>query len=150
MDAPEDGTLVPEDHRVLRLPSPPRDFVPDEGWKPTHLVVQPSDRDVQEAHATGKPVRVSVFDLELCTLEEAQAFRTRETLAYAATVAAIVAAGATAVVYDRLPAPDNQRPGAAGHAGIEGLERPKGGDRAVHKARLDAIAETFARYALAS
>lgn len=74
---------------------------------------------------------------------EARTFRGRPVIAIAALVTRVRAAGATAVVYDRLPPPDFDKPGAAGHAGIEGLERTKGEPKIDWRERLQKIADVF-------
>jgi hypothetical protein len=140
---PLDGSPVPVEHRVLRLPVPPKDFTPD-GWKPTHQELEPSDGDKRYAAEHGRPVRVSVWDAALTTIAEARAFRSRPVIAIVAVVATVRAAGATAVVYDRLQPPDSDKPGAAGHAGIEGLERTKGEPKIIWRTRLQKIADVFA------
>jgi hypothetical protein len=94
---PIDGSSVPDEHRVLRLPVPPKDFMPD-GWKPGHLEFEPSGDDKRYAAEHGRPVRVSVWDASLTTIAEARTFRSRPVVAIAALVARVRAAGATAVV----------------------------------------------------
>ncbi len=142
MAAPDDGSSVPAERRLLRLPAPPKDFVP-ERWSPSWQDLAPSSDDKQHAESTGRPVRVSVWDAALTTTDQALSFRGRATLVITAQVNDVVAAGATAVVYDRLEAPDADRPGAAGHAGIEGLVRQDGEPRTAWKTRLQRIADVF-------
>jgi hypothetical protein len=142
MSVPVDGSPVPGEHRVLRLPVPPNDFTPD-GWKPTHQELEPSADDKRDAAEHGRPVRISVWDAALTTAGEARAFRSRPVIAIAALVADARAAGATAVVYDNLRPPDSDKPGAAGHAGIEGLDRAKGEPKVGWRTRLQKIADVF-------
>lgn len=142
MSIPIDGSAVPDEHRVLRLPVPPKDFTPD-GWKPSHQEFEPSGDDKRYATAHGRPVRVSVWDSSLTTIGEARTFRSRPVIAIAALVTRVRAAGATAVVYDSLQPPDSDKPGAAGHAGIEGLERTKGEPKIDWRERLQKIADVF-------
>jgi hypothetical protein len=142
MSQPADESAVPGDHRVLRLPAPPKDFVP-ENWRPTWLELNPSSEDKRHAEATGRPVRVSVWDASLTTPDQALAFRGRQTIIIGGAVAAVIAGGATGVVYDRLSAPDSERPGAFGHAGIEGLTRPEGETKPQWKERLQCVADAF-------
>jgi hypothetical protein len=47
----------------------------------------------------------------------------------------------TEVVYDRLPSELASRPGADGHAGIEGLERPAGQPKLLYRELRQAIAD---------
>lgn len=142
MSVPIDGSPVPSEHHVLRLPVPPKDFTP-EGWKPTHQELEPSGEDKRYAAEYGRPVRVSVWDAAITTAEEACAFRTRPVIAITALVVVVRAAGATAVVYDNLRPPDSDKPGAAGHAGIEGLARTKGEPKIAWRTRLQKIADVF-------
>jgi len=142
MSWPEEGAPVAGDHVVLRLPAPPKDFVPD-GWRPTHQEVAPSEADKRAAAARGMPVRVSVWDETRTTVAEARSFRGRTVLVLSAGVEAVLSRGATAVVYDRLDPPESERPGAEGHAGIEGLDRPSGEPKVIWRARLQAVAECF-------
>ena len=105
---PVDGSPVPGEHRVLRLPVPPKDFTPD-GWKPSHQELEPSGDDKRHAEEFGRPVRVSVWDEVLTTIAEARAFRSRAVITIAALVTRVRTAGATAVVYDRLQPPDSDK-----------------------------------------
>jgi acyl-CoA synthetase (NDP forming) len=143
MSIPIDGSPVPDEHRVLRLPLPPKDFTPD-GWKPTHQELEPSSSDKRYASEHGRPIRVSVWDAAITTTEQARAFRGRPVIVIAALVANVRAAGATAVVYDNLAPPDSEKPGAAGHAGIEGLDRAADEPKTVWRTRLQKIADAFA------
>ena len=142
MVVPAAGSPVPAEHRVMRLPVPPKDFTP-EGWRPTYQELAPTDEDRRDAEANGCPVRVSVWDSTLTSAAEARAFRGRTVLVLDAQVESVVTAGATAVVYDPLASPDAERPGAAGHAGVEGLERARGHGKLEWRARLQAIADCF-------
>lgn len=137
MTAPATGTPVPGDLELLRLPRPPKDYVPA-GWRPTHLEVQPSS-----AEKESRPVRVSVWDAVLTTLEEAKAFRPGDFLVLRGLAGSVRAAGASDVVYENLEAPASRLPGAAGHAGMEGLERRPGEPRLAWCNRLDVVAAAF-------
>jgi hypothetical protein len=142
MSMPVDGWPVPGDHHVLRLPLPPNDFTPD-GWKPSHREFEPSGGDKRHAIEHGRPVRVSVWDHALTTIEQARAFRGRTVIAIRAATADVRSAGATDVVYDRLHPPESDQPGAAGHAGIEGLDRAAGEPKVAWRTRLQKIADVF-------
>lgn len=143
MPQPADESPVPGEHRVLRLPAPPKDFVP-ENWRPTWLELNPSSEDKRHAEETGRPVRVSVWDAALTTPAQALTFRGRQTIIISGAVEAVIAGGATGVVYDRLSAPESERPGADGHAGIEGLVRRDGETKPQWKERLQRVADAFA------
>lgn len=143
MPQPADESPISGDHNVLRLPAPPKDFVP-EMWRPTWLEFNPSSDDKRHAEQTGRPVRVSVWDATLTTAAQALAFRGRETIIISGAVAGVLAGGATAVVYDRLPPPESERPGADGHAGIEGLVRRQDETKPQWKERLQRVADVFA------
>lgn len=133
-------TEVPGGHPLLRLPKPPPDFVSD-GYKPTWQVLAPSSEE--KAHP---PVRVSVWDETLTSSSRAAAFRAARPLLVlrSESADAVMRAGASRVVYDPLSdAVDAERPGAEGHAGIEGLARSGGEPTPDWKARLDRIAAVF-------
>lgn len=128
---------VPGDHPLLRMPRPPRDFEADD-YKPTAAAFEPSSEDKKVT-----PVRVSVWDEHLTTVDQAASFRhERPLLVLRADRCADVVAVGVRVVYDPLPAPEDERPGAAGHCGIEGLERGTR-PRPEWRAMLDRIAEAF-------
>jgi len=142
MPQPADESSLPGEHRVLRLPAPPKDFVP-EGWRPTWLELNPSSEDKRHAEQTGRPVRVSVWDATLTTPAQALAFRGRETIIISGTVASVIAGGAERVVYDRLSPPESERAGADGHAGIEGLLRRDSETKPQWKQRLQQVADAL-------
>ncbi len=126
---PADGQVLPEDARALRLPKPPPDFE-SEGWRPTWHQLEPSTGDKNDADTHNKPVRVSVWDDARTTREEARSFRTGPTIILGLSVAdvndvAAISKRLVRVVYDALDEPASARPGAEGHAGIEGLDRAK-------------------------
>jgi hypothetical protein len=133
---------VPGDRDILRLPKPPKDFVP-EAYRPSSQEFQPSSLDVSDAAAHGHPVRVSVWDNTITSIDEAFAFRAGPALVLRAGTSAVLQAGASAVVYEPLPPPDSAKPGAAGHAGIEGLDRAAGVPKTAHKDKLAAVATCF-------
>ena len=135
---------VPDARSGLRTPRPPADFVPDR-YRPAGRDFTPSGDDKAEAKRRGTPVRVSVWDSELTTSREAAAFREPgAVLVLAGVVGEIVAIrDAVTIVYDPLDPPESSRPGAAGHAGIEGLDRKPGIARDQHMAFLDDVAAAF-------
>lgn len=145
--SPHDG-LVPDGHDILRLPKPPPDFVPDD-FRPSGVLFVPSPDDKAHALKHSRAVRVSVWDCELTTLAEACSFRGEpEVIVLRARAGDVVVASADAggdvsVVYDLLEAPDSEWSGAAGHAGIEGLDRPAGASRTVFNALREAVADCF-------
>lgn len=127
---PMDGQPVSPEARILRLPRPPPDFVP-EGWEPTWQQLNPSSEDEEHARKRDGPVRVSVWDDALTTIEQARSFRHGPTLVLRLTVQDVhdiaqAKKRALGVVYEPLDPPDDARLGAAGHAGIEGLKRSPG------------------------
>lgn len=139
MTAPADGDPVPDGSPLLRLPTPPPDYVP-ERWRPTHLDFRPSSEDERAAADTGKPVRLSVWDETLTTVAQARAFREADVLVLRVAAAAVRVAATSRpdpvdVVYDELPAEDRMKPGGSGHAGIEGLDRPPGESKSAKAAR---------------
>jgi hypothetical protein len=132
---------VPASHPLLRLPKPPRDFVADQ-YQPSAMDFEPSSEEKRQM-----PVRVSVWDACLTRAEEAAGFRSagRLLVLRADAVAAVLAVDdSLRVVYD--PLTDSAlaaRPGANGHAGIEGLVRRPKEDRPQQKLRLSRVADVF-------
>ncbi len=145
MTHPADGELVPDTSELLRLPRSPRDFDPAH-WRPSYEDFQPSSTDKNQAVALGKPVRVSVWDHEFTTVEEARSFRAAPALVVVVENGAIAQIArqqqlaALRTVYDSLAPPDNEMPGAAGHAGIEGLDKTTGLSKLQRRELLEDIA----------
>lgn len=131
---PADGDPVSDDHNVLRLPKPSLHFTPD-GYAPAIEDVTPSTADKART-----PIRVSVWDATLTTVEQARGFRSMPTLVLAGRVSELREAGASRVVYEPLAPPEDSNPGANGHAGIEGMERSKGEPKQVYKDRCARVA----------
>lgn len=130
---------------VLRLVSLKDQFIPRGAILPTWEAFNPSSEDKEEARRRGCDPRVSVWDSELTTVEQAQAFRRdTECKPYWLRVEDIHAVGAFAavrrlrVVADPLP---EEKPGAAGHCGIEGLHRKDGESKKDWKTLLDKLAQ---------
>lgn len=145
MNKPLDGAPLPNDTTVLRLPKPPPDFMADR-WRPDWAILNPSTTDKEHAKQHGKPIRVSVWDHAHTTVEQARSFRTGPTLVLTLGVRDVFdVANRTGcpmpIVYDPLGPPEDARPGACGHAGIEGLERAETETKNQRKNRLAAIAE---------
>ena len=125
---------------VLRLVVPQPAFVGDDR-RPTWRALRPTPDDLEEAKTKGMPVRVSVWDLELATLEEVEHFlRPTKPRAPFELAAADVAAArehwsrpAVQLVADPRP---EDAPAAKAHCGIEGLEQDKGESEKKWGARL--------------
>lgn len=133
-----DGEPVPDDRMILRLPKPPLQFAPG-NYVAAPTYVSPSTEDKDRI-----PVRISVWDAALTTLEQARGFRSEEpVLVLEAQVAGVLQAGARAVVYEPLTGAAASQPGAPGHAGIEGLERAPGEQKIAYKHRLSRVAMCF-------
>jgi hypothetical protein len=142
---PSEGEPLPVATHVLRLPRPPKDFNADK-WAPDWEVLKPSTGDEKDAEQRGKPVRVSVWDGHRTTINQARAFRAGATIVLRLEVREVLeVAEATrhelCVVYDPLKPPDDDHPGADGHAGIEGLRRAQMEPRPEWKARLQRLAD---------
>ncbi len=135
------ATPVPDDHGVLRLPVPPKDFTP-ERWRPTSKEFEPTDIEKKEAAEARRSVRISVWDGDLTTPAQARAFRGRECIVLRGSAGAIRTAGFP-VVFDPLDEPDAQRPGAAGHAAIENVGRNAEEPKTEWRARLAQLADRF-------
>lgn len=140
----EEGQPLAATAHVLRLPRPPRDFDADNSVADWHWF-EPSTGDKAHAEERGKPVRVSVWDSERTTVEEARAFRSAITIVLRLGVQDVLDVAEASghpmiVVYDPLDPPDDTRAGADGHAGIEGLLRAPGQPKTAWRNRLEALA----------
>lgn len=131
--------------RILRLVKDIPRFIPPGYSLPTGDAFEPSTDDKEEARKRAQPVRVSVWDLELTTVEQAKAFRASEQLlAFDLMVQDVIDVRQLfnchrlRVVADPF---DVSQPGAYGHCGIEGLDRQKGEDRKTYRATLDELAK---------
>lgn len=118
---------------VFRLAKVKEDFPPDSPkLKSIHLEL--STRDRLHAERTAHPPLLSVFDVERCTVGQARTIHggDTESLAFGFEVVAVrkvrIEEGVLTlrVLRDPLEPPDSDLPGAEGHCGIEGLERPLG------------------------
>lgn len=143
---PSDGQPLAADANVLRLPKPPPDFVPDSDWHPTWEQFAPSSGDKEHARQREKPVRVSVWDETLTSIAHARAFREGPTLVLRLGLqdvhdVAVKEQRPLPVVYEPLDPPKDARPGAAGHAGIEGLDRAPGQPKTAWRAMLQSLAD---------
>jgi len=143
---PNEGDELAPDRTVLRLVRNVPVFVPDGMRFPTGDAFRPSESDKKEAETRGRPVRVSVWDLCITTIPQARSFRATNDLqrSFALRVANIIKIQ-TQMSEPRLravsdPRPDHEGPGAAGHCGIEGLDRPPQGRKVIQRALLDALA----------
>ena len=128
-----------QDGVVFRLALIKHDFPPD---SPTlrfwHLEL--SENDKAHAARTGQPPRLSVFDAERTTVEQAQAIWgvEKESAAFGLRVPEIRALhvaelASLRVVRDPLARPLGDLPGADGHCGIEGLARRPGDPKALYR-----------------
>lgn len=116
--------LVPGSAELLRLATPRPDYIGDDGGRPTWKVLEPSSNEKSK-----QPIRVSVWDWERTTLDQALAFRGKaDCIPLALRCADVHGLAArtgvpTPVVYDPMPGNRASLPGASGHAGIENLDR---------------------------
>lgn len=136
---------------VLRVVRKTKIFIPEGAQFPTLEAFRPSQEDEAEAQKRQRPVRVSVWNSQLTSVSEAKLFRnTQDQLGvYGATVDAINAVARQLqeqrirVVADPLT---SSQPGAAGHCGIEGLDRPLGSAKVRQKEILHEISKAFAKH----
>lgn len=143
---PNEGEELDIEKTVFRLVRDIPRFVPHGMRFPNGDAFRPSQMDEDDAEQTGKPVRVSVWDLELTTVPQARAFRSTNDVqrpfalrvSDVAKVRQQMQEARLRVVADPLDEGDG--PGAAGHCGIEGLDRLPGGQKKVQRAILDALA----------
>ena len=140
------GDVLGEDKVVLRvLRHKQTKFVPEGARLPTIDGFHPSQDDKDEAAANNHAIRLSVWDWDLTTVEQATAFRRLpeddpQSYAFSLSVGAVVAmaaqhrnARARAV---HCPLPPSDGPGAEGHSGLEGCDRPTNTPRPAMKAFL--------------
>ena len=138
-----------ESKRVMRLLKRSAHFFPPGERRPNGEAFRPSSADKLEADTKGQPIRVSVWDCDLTTVDQARSFRTTSeelTIWYLKmeAVAAIkrkLNASRLKVLSDPIPPPC--APGGAGHAGVEGLDQVAGETRLQNKALLDALSQAL-------
>ena len=143
---PSEGDALPADRNVLRLVRNIPIFLPEGMRFPTGDAFRPTDEDKKEARERGRAVRVSVWDLSLTTIPQARAFRlTRDgQRSFCLQVASVIKVrnewNETRLCVVADPRPDHEGPGADGHCGIEGLDKPPQGRKVIQRALLDALA----------
>jgi hypothetical protein len=117
---------------VFRLANVSNDFPPDSPQlQPIHVAL--SDRDKEIARKKGLPPTLSVFDRALCSVAQSKVIRPNDkrAIAFGFSVPDILTVqmpGLPALRVWRvlLDPPESELPGAAGHCGIEGLDRQEG------------------------
>lgn len=107
----------------------------------------PSTEDKRVAQESGKPVLLSVFDCKRTTVP--QCLEIRELLPGTPVFNLLISEikkietpardGFLRVVEDPLPSPWNALPGADGHCGIQGVDRPSGCPRRDYRAVLSRL-----------
>jgi hypothetical protein len=139
------GDELDESREVLRLVPDALPFVPPGQPGVNGEAFVPSTADKKEAEQRQQPVRVSVWDTQRTTLAQARQIHGRsDTIVVVLGVVDIVqiraelSAPRLRVVWD--PRAPEDGPGADGHCGIEGLDRPREVPRPVHKAIWDELA----------
>lgn len=128
-----------ESGAVLRLARVGDDF-PADASTPLRKHFDLSSDD-KRAAASGQPVLLSVWDLNRTTVGQAKAFRPDggESVAFRLEVPRLRAIGVAdgsrhlRVFRAPLSSPDVGKPGADGHCGIHGLERPSGEEKKIVK-----------------
>jgi hypothetical protein len=139
---------VPDQHRILRLAIPEGSFLPRGATRPLAAWLAPTDQDRAEGLRNGRPAGLSAWDDAWTTVAQARALSGRSTAeAFRVLARDVRAVGRrhavdVAVVHD--PADDlAPERGWEGHALIEGLERPLGGDRHAFNDLREALLERF-------
>jgi hypothetical protein len=141
------------DGRVLRLiPKDNAQFVPLGSKLPTWLALKPHPNDEAEAEAKRTHVRVSVWDLDITQVADAQAHRGKPGLAYKANVAELLeeavrhSLGHAVAVFPAPCTPEDHSQalqGCEGHCGIEGLDRRSGPLKDAWRDMLTELARLF-------
>jgi len=124
---------------VFRLARVTDDFPPDTPkLKSVHLEL--SSRDRLHAERTGRSALLSVFDVERCTVAQARTIwgGDAESSAFGFEVKEIRILRVEGlpplrVLRDPLDPPESELPGAVGHCGIAGLERPAGAPKMLYR-----------------
>jgi hypothetical protein len=141
------GNDLPDHKTVLRVVKRIEQFIPVGATLPTWLAFNPSSKDFEEAQVRGLSVRVSVWDTEFTSVQQAQGFRQDAELnepygllvGEARGIALAVANTRFRVVAD--PLIPSRGPGSEGHCGIEGLDRSAGTPKKIHQAFLVDLAK---------
>lgn len=144
----KDFERVPANRDVLRFSPDRPDYISVDTELPTWETFAPStdERGIE-------PVRVSVWDTELTTLDQARELVAMpDAAAFAFSAQSVLDLSTQTsvpmwVAYDPVPPPDDAKAGALGHAGLFGMSRNKaGGETKVErKARLDQLGEACRR-----
>lgn len=139
------GDELDESRTVLRLAPDAHPFVPPGQPGVNGDAFAPSSADKNEADQLRQPVRVSVWDTQMTTTAQARRIHGRsDTVAVALAVVDIIkvrvemSASRLRAVWD--PRNPDDGPGARGHCGIEGLDRPSGVPKPVYRAIWDELA----------
>jgi hypothetical protein len=105
-----------------------KDTFPPESTKPEPYHFRPSSDDTKEAKASGRPVLVSVWDLDRTSPTQAQALMGDDHPRLAFRLKVVDIRGIRApgrperLAVFRAIDPNDHRPGADGHCGISGLD----------------------------
>lgn len=124
---------------VFRLARVTDDFPPDAPkLKSVHLEL--SSRDRFHAERTGRPALLSVFGVERCTVAQARTIwgTGGESSAFGFEVEGVLTlrvegVSPLKVVRDPLDPTESEFPGAEGHCGVAGLERPPGAPKMLYR-----------------
>ncbi len=134
--------------KILRLVGPKLISTGDDNGNINFLALRPSSKELEMP-----PVRVSVWDVALTTISQAREIsEKRDYLPFLLSVDDVRQVGqqnsvtTMRVVYDKLPAPDCDKPGADGHSGIEGLEKQPNEGTVRHKGRLRELVRLLVPY----
>ena len=133
----------------LRLLKPNSEKLPPGHRLPTWKAYEPSSTDKDDAKKRSGPVRVSVWDRECTTIPQAKimagpAYEVARSFELTDAAVADVARSTSRPELKVVPDPLDElvgQPGADGHCGIEGCERPSGERGDVWKDRLQRLAE---------
>ncbi len=128
---------VSRDKTVFRLVKHTAELFPPDAEKPLPSAFALSADDKREGVDRGRQALLSVWDLTLTTVEEGKQLRNvdAEMTAFGLLVDDIEAIQVDDFSMDVLhdPLPPELGPGANGHCGIQGLDKPKGTPKAFFK-----------------
>ena len=136
---------------IFRITERGKRFLPPDAKLPLPDFFRPTSKDEEQGASLDRPAGLSVWDRELCSVENAKKIvflpdsHPEEVQAFGLTVEMTKKIGkANSAPLDvvAFPYPPEKGPGAAGHAHVEGLARPPGASKKQYKALRLALADS--------
>ncbi|MCP4679614.1 MAG: hypothetical protein GY854_29800 [Deltaproteobacteria bacterium] len=142
---------LPDNALVFRVGQTGKEFFPEGARFPNEKFFVPSSTDVKEGKKRGRRPGLSAWDRELTTPDQAKTLMFNPTPSKAKLAVFGLITGTIRNIGQQAgveldvvadPLTTRHEPGADGHALIEGLKRPPGGDRLLYKGVRDDLVET--------